>query len=211
MTLRSQKCPECAAPLADTALDRCPYCGANFVRDSARPVTAETAVRAAASTRERLARLRAQDEVREALEGEFVVEPAPALPIASIGMGAVVLFIGFAAVAASRGAAGPPLVFVLVGSFVLFRIFRRRPRTRQLTSTDAERVPAAIVGKRTAIEGRRRASTEYFLTLEFEDGRRAEYEVDGPMYGLFAEGDLAVAYLHDSTLVRLRRFELAAS
>ncbi len=62
--------------------------------------------------------------------------------------------------------------------------------------------PAVIVAKRMAVSGGSgdsSASTSYYLTAEFEDGTREEYQPMTPaLYGRVAEDDAGVLFTRSS-------------
>ncbi|MCC6407645.1 MAG: DUF2500 family protein [Planctomycetes bacterium] len=206
------KCPHCAALLSAADLAGCPYCGATFARPVAPTGAPEPRAGGAAtaeSTGERLARLAAQADVREVLESELVVEPARSRRGWTVALGGVIVaFLLFVTVRLALDRQVLALLPLGIAALVVGRVVRALSRRRDAPRTPIERFVAAVVGKRTELSGASPTYTAYFLTLEYADGERDEHAVDGAMYGLFAEGDLGIAYLQGPELVRLRRFDL---
>ncbi|MBN1589040.1 MAG: DUF2500 domain-containing protein [Pirellulales bacterium] len=102
----------------------------------------------------------------------------------------------------SRGFGGPPafisivpMGFVALGVFALVMTIKK---TTAYSNAPIESRPAVIVGKRTRVSGGSgdsSASTAYFLTAEFEDGRRREFRPAKPdLFGRLAEGDAGVLF-----------------
>ncbi|MFB9328531.1 DUF2500 domain-containing protein [Paenibacillus aurantiacus] len=87
------------------------------------------------------------------------------------------------------------LVFVLVvGGFASVLIRGARQFAVNSASDLVER-PARVVSKRTEVwggSGEMSASTNYYVTFEFQDGARVELPMKGTEYGLLAEGDSGV-------------------
>jgi len=88
-----------------------------------------------------------------------------------------------------------PIGFVVLGIF----IFRKSlTKAREYKQAPVEARAAVIVGRRTAVSGgsnHSSASTCYFVTAEFEDGRRQEFQPMRPsLFGRIAEGDAGVLF-----------------
>ena len=88
-----------------------------------------------------------------------------------------------------------PIGFVVLGTFMI----RKHSRTMSVYQNSPTISHAAIIaGKRTQVYGggqNTSASTRYFLTAEFEDGRRHEFAVMTPeVYGKVTEGDAGVLF-----------------
>ncbi|MBI5432081.1 MAG: hypothetical protein HZA52_04545 [Planctomycetes bacterium] len=202
------KCPNCFALLSAADTAGCPYCGATFAPTTALDSRA-SGPRSAASTGERLARLAEQADVREVLRSELVVEPARQERGRTVALGGVIVV--FLLVVTTRLALDRSLLALLpllIAAWTIRRVLRTLSDRRDPPRTPIKRFVAALVGKRTELVGASPTRTAYFLTLEYADGEHDEHEVDGAMFGLFAEGDLGLAYLQGPELVRLRRFEL---
>ncbi|NLE37166.1 MAG: DUF2500 domain-containing protein [Pirellulaceae bacterium] len=88
-----------------------------------------------------------------------------------------------------------PVGFVVLGVVMLAKAIRK---ARQYGEAPLEAHPALIVAKRTEVSGGSgdsSASTSYYLTAEFEDGRRAEFLPARPeLFGRVAEGDAGVLF-----------------
>lgn len=83
------------------------------------------------------------------------------------------------------------IVLIFIG-FVLYSIIKGV--TTYTRNNAAERLTerARILTKRTNVSGGSgdsRAFTTYYITFEFEDGHRSEFQVRADEYGLLVEGD----------------------
>ncbi|MEF3355460.1 DUF2500 domain-containing protein [Paenibacillus sp. GYB006] len=83
-------------------------------------------------------------------------------------------------------------ILLIIISVVLYSIIQGV--TTYTRNNAAERLTerARVLTKRTEVSGGSgdsRAYTNYYLTFEFEDGRRTEFEVRAEEYGLLVEGD----------------------
>ncbi|WIV20974.1 DUF2500 domain-containing protein [Paenibacillus polygoni] len=83
-------------------------------------------------------------------------------------------------------------ILLMIISVVLYSIIKGV--TTYTRNNAAERLSerARVLTKRTEVSGgsgNSRAYTNYYLTFEFEDGRRTEFEVRAEEYGLLVEGD----------------------
>ncbi|WP_160036230.1 DUF2500 domain-containing protein [Paenibacillus sp. An7] len=83
-------------------------------------------------------------------------------------------------------------ILLMILSVVLYSIINGV--TTYTRNNAAERLTegARVLTKRTEVSGgsgNSRAYTNYYLTFEFEDGRRTEFEVRAEEYGLLVEGD----------------------
>ena len=78
-------------------------------------------------------------------------------------------------------------VVVLIGVVVAVVVLAV-VRSRKDSTSPVVVVPARLVAKRQSFSGNS-GTTRYFVTFELETGSRAEFGVDGPMYGQSAEGD----------------------
>ena len=78
------------------------------------------------------------------------------------------------------------IMFVLLSS--LHKEFRQKRFNRNAPQL---KVSAGVVVKRTSVSHHNNfASTHYYVTFEVESGYRMEFAVDGPVYGMLAEGDV---------------------
>lgn len=87
----------------------------------------------------------------------------------------------------------PLLIFVaLFAVLVLPRMLQRQAEnSRNAASPFLER-EAYVASRRQHVWGHRHARTHYYITFQFRDGNREEFQVEGPQYGLLAEGDTGV-------------------
>ncbi|MBI5432080.1 MAG: hypothetical protein HZA52_04540 [Planctomycetes bacterium] len=183
------KCPHCSALRADSNAATCSYCGATFAGRALAPPPAPV------TTRERLAWLEAQPEVRAYLERPVPRPDESGLPVRGLllGVGVLALLGIVLSGSASRGDHGVPVLPICLGVVLVIAFARSRKRRRERRETPPKRRCAAIVGKRTEQTGGEPTRTSYFLTLEFASGRRHEYGLEGKAYALCAEDDLGVA------------------
>jgi hypothetical protein len=87
------------------------------------------------------------------------------------------------------------LVYALVQAF--YRAVQSLVIGLQNSASPAKSYPARVVGKRTETSGHvgyfgsnyDSVDTYYFVTFEFKNGARREYEVSGEEFGLVLEGD----------------------
>jgi len=91
-----------------------------------------------------------------------------------------------------------PIGFVVLGFFLMTKILRQ---TKDFKEAGVEAEAAIIVGKRTQVSGGGKnssASTSYFVTAEFEDGRRKEYHLMTPtLYGEVSDDDAGVLFVRN--------------
>lgn len=96
-------------------------------------------------------------------------------------------------------------LFTLLGiGFIIYGIYR----FLKISTTKLRQDPALIVDKRTSVSGGGQsssASTTYYVTLQFDDGKRHEYEATGKLYGKITKDDAGVAYIRDRFLLDFRR------
>ncbi|MBN2292097.1 MAG: DUF2500 family protein [Pirellulales bacterium] len=214
------KCENCGADVVDGAR-RCEYCDSTVVREERSPIAN---VPAAGSVTEQSNDRRADvfeavkrssayaqrdSSVRhEKLPGgSGLVMLAPIIFFAVFICVSLVIAsgaIGMAGMASSHfGAVGVvpavmslvPIGFVALGIFMIIRSFTKYQEYRD--SPVCGRA-AIITSKRTAVSGGsgdRSASTSYFVTAEYEDGKRHEYAIiDHSLFGRLAEDDAGVLY-----------------
>lgn len=97
------------------------------------------------------------------------------------------------------------LVFTAVGAGVtVWGIFG----VLKLSGSRLRRLPALVVDKRLKVRGGGQSTsayTYYYVTLEFGDGERREFEARGKMYGKIAKNDAGVAYIRNRYLLDYRR------
>ncbi|MEK8127826.1 DUF2500 domain-containing protein [Paenibacillus filicis] len=110
---------------------------------------------------------------------------------------------------------GPPfgftVIFVLIAAIIIgtFIFIIVKGITVWSSNNAAEQitVPCQVVAKRTEVSGgsgNSSAHTSYYVTFEFQDGRRQEFHVRSEQFGLLVEGD--TGYLtYQGT--RLNRFD----
>ena len=89
-----------------------------------------------------------------------------------------------------------PVGFVVLG---LVGILKHSKAMSDFQSGSTMAYAAMIAAKRAQVSGGGKhssASTSYFITAEFEDGRRVEYAVMTPgLYGKVAQGDAGILFI----------------
>jgi hypothetical protein len=95
---------------------------------------------------------------------------------------------------------GPPAIFmiffvgiaaVIIGAMV-FGVAKGVGTWSQNNASPILTRPARIVAKRTNVwggSGESSASTDYYVTFQFEDNSREEFQIKDAQFGLMAEGD----------------------
>ncbi|GAA4859831.1 hypothetical protein GCM10023310_43830 [Paenibacillus vulneris] len=98
------------------------------------------------------------------------------------------------------GFSGSPPIFdamfvivplLIIGTLV-FIIVKGLTTWASNNAAEVVHVPARVVSKRLEVSGGSgdtSSTTSYFVTFEFEDGRRIELRVRGSIHGLLVEGD----------------------
>ncbi|MNC09592.1 hypothetical protein D3C76_623110 [compost metagenome] len=84
------------------------------------------------------------------------------------------------------------LIFLLVIGFFVFVIFKSVKVWSSNNASPLLSVHAIAVTKRTEVwggSGDSSASTNYYVTFEFQDGKRVELMVPSQEFGLIVEGD----------------------
>ncbi|SMF86045.1 Protein of unknown function [Paenibacillus uliginis N3/975] len=70
--------------------------------------------------------------------------------------------------------------------------------------------PSEIVTKRTQVwggSGDSRASTSYYITFEFEDHSRQEFEVKAKKFGMLVEGDIGILTYQGTRFIDYARYD----
>ena len=210
------KCPYCGAE-ASAARGECEYCGAavdapktpeNVSRDAVfeRVVASEEYARR--DSPERHAALPSIPAIMQVVPAIFLVGficVGGFMALMALSMTGLVGAVGFSVHPAGGlfGLVGlmfalVPVGFVVLGVFLLKKHFEKM---RSFGQAPIEGEAVIIVGKRTAVSGGGRnssASTAYFLTVEFPDGRREEFATLTPgLYAKVAEDDAGVLFIRD--------------
>ena len=87
------------------------------------------------------------------------------------------------------------LIFILALVLIIVRVVQGIDTWHKNNRSPKQTVSAVLVGKRTAVWGHSgtntvgSTNTAYFLTFQAESGERTEFNVDGRVYGMSAEGD----------------------
>ena len=78
------------------------------------------------------------------------------------------------------------LIFIVAFVLIIARLVQGIGTWHKNNQSPKQTVSAVLVGKRTAVWS---TNTAYFLTFQTEGGERTEFNVDGRVYGMSAEGD----------------------
>ena len=210
--MRARKCANCGAAPKEGDAEFCSYCGTELPR---RPEPARAAPPSPyGDVQSRFVDLARHPDLPRAMRHT----PSGAKHLIGLGCGIAfsILFITVSMVIMGGMdlAEAPfpftlfPFLFVGIGlaigivSLVKLVSFSNSPLMRK---------PAVVVGERTRVSGggnNSSASTNYYLTVEFENGRRKEYATDGRTVGIVSEGDMGVAYLKGDVLLAFDRFRV---
>ena len=195
------KCSSCGADMAPGS-PTCEYCGSSAMSPKAAP---------AADLFEQIERS-PQYEQRNSPERHAALPTysglAKAAPIAFFVV-FIVAGLSMAAMAAiMAGEVGSPipllmglvpLSFAVLGVFLIIQFSKKHHAFDQAAIVARA---AVVVGKRTAVSGGSgdsSATTAYYLTAEFEEGARAEFQTMTPdLYGRVAERDAGVLFTRAS-------------
>ncbi|QOS99612.1 DUF2500 domain-containing protein [Brevibacterium sp. JNUCC-42] len=83
---------------------------------------------------------------------------------------------------------------IVIGGFVFVIGFSLFIWTKN-NNSPLENKQAHIISKRTQVSGgseNHSTHTSYYVTFEFPDGDRKEFQLTGPQYGLLVEGDRGI-------------------
>ena len=214
------KCISCGADIA--AGDKsCQFCGATAPPPKMADSTAEKLQRVMKSTAyqqkdspERLSRLPKFPAFMRVVPiivlGVFVAVSCFIL-IMMLGVAGVLGFAG--GVRMGGGVALAPLAMTICPiSFIalgVFLILQTTKRMRKFEEAPILSRAAIITGKRTQVSGGSgdsSASTHYFITAEFDDGSRSEFQaMTATLYGKVAENDTGVLFTRDMIAVDFDR------
>ena len=200
-------CGNCGAAAARLAERFCGFCGHEFPREvaPAAPPSLHGDVPARlAAVRDSPAWDRARDEtpsdshVRNGLLFRMV------FGFIFAGIGGVVAG-GFVLSIIGIPFAVVPIAFVGIGLWISYDAMQKQSR---FASARLQRVPALVVDERVKVSGGGKnssATTNYFASLEFEDGSRVELQASGPVAGRIAQGDVGVAFVREKHLLDFTR------
>lgn len=96
---------------------------------------------------------------------------------------------------------------IVIGGIVFSVIKGLRTWSRNNASPLLTR-PASVIAKRTEVRGgsgNTSASTDYYVTFQFEDSSREEFEIKGTQFGLMAEGDQGELEFQGTRFLDFRR------
>jgi hypothetical protein len=206
-----RKCGGCGARVTKDEARFCDYCGAELPRLAPEP------------PRERSGSERFEDAfaaLAEHPEYERLLAFTPSTSKVTMGYGCGAAFgVLFAVVSLvimggfqKAGAPFPfsmfPFLFVGIGIFVV--VFSLS-RAAKFSKAPLGRRRARIAGERTRVSGggeNSSASTSYYVTLEYESGRREEFSTSGKVVGEVSEGDMGIAYLKGGHLLAFERLRV---
>lgn len=103
----------------------------------------------------------------------------------------------------------PLLIFVAVFAvLVLPRILQRQAENSRNAASPLLEREAYVVSRRQQVFGHKATRTYYYVTFQFRDGNREELRVEGPQYGLLAEGDTGILHSQGTWFRGFTRKEL---
>ena len=201
----ARTCPNCGAGVARERARFCEYCGTELPKPERTPVQ-PVVVSPFGDKEQRFAALSAH----ERLDALMRHRPSSAGAAAGMafGLGFAIVFTAISAVITVMFAlaAGPcaafPLLFVLLGVGLIVVTMKKGA---DFASSKTEPRPALVLDERTAVSGGENTSTRYYLTLEFPDGERSEFEVKGSLSGELTTGDMGIAYTRSDVLLDFQR------
>ena len=91
-----------------------------------------------------------------------------------------------------------PFMFIIVFAIIIFAIITSAVtslRTKAINDAAPRlKSQAKIISKRTSVHGMQggHTTTDYFITFEFEDSSRQEFQVNDYEYGTLIEGDSGI-------------------
>ena len=106
---------------------------------------------------------------------------------------------------------GGPLAIFPLGLLVFGVVAALTSASKHINASSGpvQSMPAIVAAKRTAVSGGKNSSTSYYLTFEFEDGKRDEFPVyDGRIYGKVTEEDAGILYLRNRYAVDFERVRM---
>ena len=197
-------CANCGARSPERSARFCGFCGHELPREASAPPPSPFGDLPA-----RFAALQAHPDYHAAQDHE---PPTTRHHVAHGGaMAGLVFFILVAlGMAAFMSQVFGPMALVplAMAGFAFFALIRTASRASEFAGARLRRLPALVVGERTSVSGggeNRRARTHYYVTLEFPEGGREEYQADGELVGRLTQGDMGVAFLKASTLLAFER------
>lgn len=204
-------CVECGARQKGAADRFCAYCGTQLPRA---PTEAELRVderrarfdvaRGSAAYQRALART--PSAAGQLGGGLFQVLFLAFFVLVTLGIGGSACSVGAFAGGVPFGAIGGLFALVPLGmaTFAIVALIGAARRTARVATSATLPMLALVKDERTQVSGGGRdssASTSYFATLEFEDGRREEFPVSGRISGRVTPGDIGVAYERGGALI----------
>lgn len=96
-------------------------------------------------------------------------------------------------------------IFVIL---VLPRILRQQAENSRNAASPLLEREAYVVSRRQQVFGHKATRTYYFVTFQFRDGNREELRVEGPQYGLLADGDTGILHSQGTWFKGFTRKEL---
>ena len=105
----------------------------------------------------------------------------------------------------------PPLFlifFVIIIGVILFAVIKGIAEWSKNNNSPELTVAVHVKTKRTKTSGgsgNTVASTDYYVTFEYESGDRQEFKMAGKQYGLLAEGDLGKLHFKGTRFLEFER------
>jgi len=96
--------------------------------------------------------------------------------------------------------------FIIVIGGILVKAIASSPDWTDNSGQPVETVDARLVAKRLDVSGGQHStSTRYYVTFEYHDGSRQEFDLDGSLYGQLAEGDFGQLTRQGSAFMNFNR------
>ncbi len=130
---------------------------------------------------------------------------------AAFGIVFAVVAVGIGVGALGMGAPGPfaLIPFVMAGVGVWMAI-QGGSKTANFAAAKERSIPALVADERTEVSGGRdrATTTEYFVSLQTEHGRRREYNANSSLAGRLTRGDMGMATVRGDYLMQFVRIDV---
>lgn len=186
------KCPSCGAEIPQ-GTHVCEFCGSAV--DLPLPAVASPASADVFTRVERSSQYQQRNSAARLAELPKIGALEVAIPVVFFG-----IFIAASAFMTVMFAAMMPFAAIVPGGFVAIGVLlmiKVLGKARQVSSAEVLSRPAIVAAKRTSVSGGTRdssASTSYYVTFEFADGRRSEYTVKSDLYSQLSERDAGILF-----------------
>lgn len=205
-TTEASTCVECGARSKRGADRYCSFCGTELPRE-APAVAAPSDTRAARFEAARRAPAYARALDYEPSTGHLVVRSvsgAVVFAVFTVVALTIGVKLGFSGSMFGGGVGLLAVIPLAIAAYGASLVVKAVARTSAIRTSPTERHVALVRDERVKVSsgGRNsRATTSYFVTLEYEDGRRKEHTVDARLASRVASGDVGVAFERGGYLV----------